>query len=84
MFARRLESKGGDDGRSKIRPIHPLPARLVISLLERVPGQRMADRVEDVGVPDAVFARRRVDLHTNLLYYRNTFLAGVAIYRPPS
>jgi hypothetical protein len=57
--------------RLPIRPEKQRPARFVISLLDRVAGQRMFDRVDDVVVSDAVLARCGADLHTHLLYYKN-------------
>jgi hypothetical protein len=46
------------------------PPRFVISLLERIAGERMLDRVKDVFIRDTVLARCGVNLHTRLLYYK--------------
>jgi hypothetical protein len=60
-----------DDDLEQVRvPIWPedqRPPRFVVSLLERVAGERMLDCVNDVLIWDPVPARCRVNIHTRLL-----------------
>jgi hypothetical protein len=53
--------------RTPIRPEEQRPPRFVLSLLERVAGERMLDGVDDVVIRDPVPARCRVNFHTRLL-----------------
>jgi len=47
-----------------IRPEEQRLPRFVISLLQRVAGERTLDCVNDVFITDAVLARRGMNLHT--------------------